>query len=55
MQVLFGTAAIDAEGWAYVLGFGAGLFLLVEAEKAVLRLRLRRRPPALHTGWRPIP
>jgi magnesium-transporting ATPase (P-type) len=42
MQALFGTAAIDAEGWGRVLAFGAALFLLVEAEKAVLRWRQAR-------------
>jgi magnesium-transporting ATPase (P-type) len=42
MQTLFGTAAIDLAGWGRVLAFGAVLFLLVEAEKAVLRWRRAR-------------
>ena len=37
MQVLFGTAAIDADAWLRVLGFGVGVFALVELEKAWLR------------------
>jgi magnesium-transporting ATPase (P-type) len=42
MQVLFDTAGIDFDAWAWVLGFGAALFLVVEAEKAVLRWRQAR-------------
>jgi len=42
MQALFGTAGIDLEAWAWVAGFGAALFLLVEAEKAMLRWRQAR-------------
>jgi magnesium-transporting ATPase (P-type) len=42
MQRLFGTAAIDADGWVRVLAFGAALFLLVEAEKGLLRWRRAR-------------
>jgi magnesium-transporting ATPase (P-type) len=42
MQALFGSAAIDVEGWGRVLAFGAALFLLVEGEKAVLRWRQAR-------------
>ena len=42
MQVLFGTAGIDLKAWTWVLGFGAALFLVVEAEKAVLRWRQAR-------------
>jgi len=49
MQVLFGTAGIDAEGWGRVLAFGAALFLLVEAEKAVLRWRQARASRRLLT------
>ncbi len=37
MQTLFGTASIDALAWAAVLAFGVILFLLVEAEKALMR------------------
>jgi len=39
MQRLFGTRAIDAPAWAAVLAFGVVLFLLVEAEKALMRRR----------------
>lgn len=39
MQVLFGTAAIDADAWLRVLGFGVGVFAVVELEKAWLRWR----------------
>ena len=41
MQTLFGTAGIDALAWGAVLAFGVLLFLLVEAEKALMRRWLR--------------
>jgi hypothetical protein len=37
MQALFGTAPLDTAGWAAVAAFGVTLFLLVEAEKLVVR------------------
>jgi magnesium-transporting ATPase (P-type) len=43
MQRLFGTRAIDATAWSAVLAFGVLLFLLVEAEKALMRAWARRR------------
>jgi len=36
MQLLFHTAAIDAMAWLQIVGFGVGLFALVEVEKAIL-------------------
>ncbi len=49
MQTLFGTAAIDLDAWGWVLGFGAGLFGLVELEKALLRWRRTRASRRLLT------
>jgi len=43
MQQLFGTRAIDATAWSAVLAFGVLLFLLVEAEKALMRAWKRMR------------
>lgn len=37
MQQLFRSVPLDASSWAVILGFGLLLFVLVEAEKAVLR------------------
>ncbi len=37
MQRLFGTAPLDATGWAAVAAFGMTLFVIVEAEKLVVR------------------
>ena len=37
MQRLFGTAPLDATDWAAVAAFGMTLFLVVEAEKLVVR------------------
>jgi magnesium-transporting ATPase (P-type) len=37
MQQLFGTAALDLGSWGAILALAAAKFLLVEAEKAVLR------------------
>ena len=37
MQRLFGTAPLDGFGWAAVAAFGVTLFLLVEAEKLIVR------------------
>jgi hypothetical protein len=39
MQELFGVASITAVQWAWVLGAGLGVFLLVELEKLVVRRR----------------
>jgi magnesium-transporting ATPase (P-type) len=44
MQRLFGSAPLDLDAWARVLAFGAGLFLVIELEKAVQRWR--GGPPA---------
>jgi len=43
MQRLFGTQAIDAVAWSAVLAFGVLLFVLVEAEKALMRAWPRAR------------
>jgi magnesium-transporting ATPase (P-type) len=37
MNAAFGTSGLDAAAWARVLAFGAFLFFLVEAEKALMR------------------
>ncbi len=37
MQQLFKSVPLDGSSWAVILGFGLLLFVLVEAEKAVLR------------------
>ena len=42
MQTLFGTAGLDATTWLRILGFGAFVLLVVEAEKAWLRRRESR-------------
>lgn len=42
MQKLFGTEAISAEDWYYILLTGCLVYLLVELEKGVTRLRYRR-------------
>jgi magnesium-transporting ATPase (P-type) len=39
MQHLFGTAAITATDWSLAIGAGFAVFLLVEAEKALVRQR----------------
>lgn len=33
MQALFGTAGLEAGGWARIVGFGVALMLVVELEK----------------------
>lgn len=43
MHQLFGTAALGGLSWAVILGLAVGIFLAVEAEKAVLRSRGVRR------------
>ena len=43
LQRLFHTTALDARSWAMILALGAALFVLVEAEKALLRRRAVRR------------
>ena len=37
VQLLFGTAALDAWAWLRILAFAALVFVLVEGEKAVHR------------------
>jgi magnesium-transporting ATPase (P-type) len=37
MQALFGTTAISARDWGRILMFGAGIFVIVEVEKTVIR------------------
>ena len=37
VQALFGTAGLDASAWARIAMFGAVLFVIMEAEKAVVR------------------
>ncbi|MEF8721822.1 MAG: cation transporting ATPase C-terminal domain-containing protein [Candidatus Accumulibacter phosphatis] len=37
LQQMFHTAPLDAASWLFILALGAGKFLAVEAEKAVLR------------------
>jgi len=49
LQALFGTAALDARGWALVLACGMAVMLLVEAEKWLLR-RLRPEQRPNHSG-----
>jgi magnesium-transporting ATPase (P-type) len=44
MQRMFGTASLGLRDWLMVLGFGVALFLVVELEKAMARLR-RPAPP----------
>jgi magnesium-transporting ATPase (P-type) len=46
MQRLFGTAGLDVKAWLHVCAFGLALFLIVEAEKALLRYRNSTRGPA---------
>jgi magnesium-transporting ATPase (P-type) len=41
MQDLFGTASISATDWSLAIGAGFAVFLLVEAEKALVRRRHR--------------
>jgi magnesium-transporting ATPase (P-type) len=41
-QAWFGTAPLEAMDWVYVLGVGLSVFLLVEAEKALVRWRRTR-------------
>jgi magnesium-transporting ATPase (P-type) len=43
MQLWFGTAGLRAVDWAWVLGAGAAVFAIVEAEKAVMRAVRRGR------------
>ncbi|MNZ77930.1 hypothetical protein D3C78_964860 [compost metagenome] len=43
LQALFGTAALDARGWALVLACAVAVMLLVEMEKWLLRRRHARR------------
>jgi magnesium-transporting ATPase (P-type) len=40
MQALVGTVDIDAQAWRKILGLGVILFVLVEIEKALIRLLL---------------
>ncbi len=43
MQQLFGTAPLDLASWGFILALAGAMFLVVEAEKAVLRRRGVRR------------
>ena len=43
MQTLFGTAGLDAATWGRIMLFGLMLFLVIEAEKALLALRERNK------------
>jgi magnesium-transporting ATPase (P-type) len=43
MNRLFGTAPLNLEAWLRCIGLGMAVFVLVEAEKAVLRSRGRAR------------
>jgi magnesium-transporting ATPase (P-type) len=45
MHRMFGSAAVELRHWIVPLGIGLAIFLLVEAEKAVLR-RFEPRPAA---------
>lgn len=42
LQELFGTAALDAGGWSWVIGAGLAVLVLVELEKWLLGRLLRR-------------
>jgi magnesium-transporting ATPase (P-type)/formate/nitrite transporter FocA (FNT family) len=44
LQTLFGTASISASAWVLIIAAGFTVFLLVEAEKALMR-RWHGRPP----------
>jgi magnesium-transporting ATPase (P-type) len=44
MQALFGTEGLPLAAWLRILGFGVAVLLLVEAEKWLVRRRIRRRP-----------
>jgi len=39
LQFLFGTTALGLDDWGRILAFGVALFVLVEAEKAILKRR----------------
>ncbi|MCK2127921.1 cation-transporting P-type ATPase [Thauera aromatica] len=41
MQRLFGTEALEPGAWLRILAFGVAVLLIVEAEKALLRIRAR--------------
>jgi magnesium-transporting ATPase (P-type) len=41
MQILFGSAGLDAAAWGRILLFGLALFLIIETEKALLGRRVR--------------
>jgi cation-transporting P-type ATPase F len=46
MNRLFSTAPTPAESWAWVIGAGVAIHVIVEIEKWIRRRRERRRPPA---------
>jgi magnesium-transporting ATPase (P-type) len=48
MQQLFGTAGLEPREWGLIVAFGFAVFVLVELEKALLRLRVTQteRVPA---------
>jgi magnesium-transporting ATPase (P-type) len=39
MQHLFGTAALDASAWLHCIAVGVAVFVVVEIEKLIVRLR----------------
>jgi magnesium-transporting ATPase (P-type) len=49
MQNLFGSTALNAGQWLEVVGVGALIFLATEAEKAMQRWRLGRKPQLRQT------
>jgi magnesium-transporting ATPase (P-type) len=52
LQTLFGSAALEPRHWLAAVAAGASLFLIVEAEKAVLRRFAR--PPRAAARARPV-
>jgi len=44
LQLLFGSAPIDAGAWLFAVAIAAGVFVAVEVEKSVVRRRGRSRP-----------
>jgi magnesium-transporting ATPase (P-type) len=37
MNLMFDTAPLDAAGWLYCVAVGIGVFVVIEAEKALIR------------------
>lgn len=44
MQLLFGTMPLETGHWGMITGVGASLFVLVEAEKRVIRRFGQEKP-----------